>query len=133
HAAESRRRGTCRPALEAQHLHVGAAAVHDGRAALDVGGESDHARRDRARRLGNGLPHLRPRLESSGVLVKALAILSLACILGCERGPSSFPLASRPATPLDPATTGTIDGAVVFTGTPPPPRTIAMSSDPTCA
>jgi hypothetical protein len=40
---------------------------------------------------------------------------------------------ARTPTPLDTATTGTIEGRVGFVGTPPPPRTIAVTSDPACA
>lgn len=59
-------------------------------------------------------------------------MLALASVLGCERAPTAPKVAGTP-TPLDPATTGTIDGRVLFEGQPPPPRRIAMASDPTCA
>ncbi|MEO6029432.1 MAG: carboxypeptidase regulatory-like domain-containing protein [Candidatus Binatia bacterium] len=50
----------------------------------------------------------------------------------CARAPSSPGVAQTP-TPLDAATTGTIEGHVLFAGTPPLSRTIAVTSDPTCA
>jgi plastocyanin len=59
-------------------------------------------------------------------------VLALALVIGCERAPSA-PDVARTPTPLDPATTGTIEGRVLFEGTPPPPRSIAVNSDPTCA
>lgn len=59
-------------------------------------------------------------------------MLALASGLGCERAPTTPRIVGTP-TPLDPAATGTIEGRVRFDGTPPPPRTIAMASDPACA
>ncbi len=50
----------------------------------------------------------------------------------CERAPFSPGVAQTP-TPLDAATTGSIEGHVLFAGTVPPARTIAVTSDPTCA
>jgi plastocyanin len=86
--------------------------------------------------VGDGLPHLRSRHEGPGILGSArqlLLILVLAAPLACERGPSTAPAVALTPTPLDLATTGTIDGEVFFDGTPPPPRTIPVGSDPTCA
>jgi hypothetical protein len=59
-------------------------------------------------------------------------LVALASVLGCERAPATPKVAGTP-TLLDPATTGTIEGRVLFDGVPPPPHTIAMDSDPTCA
>ncbi len=53
-------------------------------------------------------------------------------MIGCERAPTA-PEVARSPTRLDPATTGVIAGEVLFAGVPPPPRTIAVTSDPTCA
>ncbi|MCC6764504.1 MAG: hypothetical protein IT293_07545 [Deltaproteobacteria bacterium] len=61
-----------------------------------------------------------------------MLLFALASVLGCERVPPTPRVVGTP-TPLDPATTGTIAGRVLFEGVPPPPRTIAMESDPTCA
>jgi len=44
------------------------------------------------------------------------------------------PLPERgPATPIDPATAGSIAGLVVFSSAPPPPRPIQMEGDPACS
>lgn len=59
-------------------------------------------------------------------------MLALAFPTGCERGSTTPKVAGTP-TPLDPANTGSIAGRVLFDGVPPPARTIAMDSDPTCA
>lgn len=50
----------------------------------------------------------------------------------CERGPV-VPDVARTPTPLDPAATGVIAGQVRFVATPPAPRRIPVTSDPTCA
>ena len=50
----------------------------------------------------------------------------------CDRTPAA-PSVARTPTPIDTATTGTIEGRVRFAGTAPPARTIAVTSDPTCA
>jgi hypothetical protein len=58
-------------------------------------------------------------------------MLALAAGIACERAPT-VPRVARTATPLDPATTGVIDGRVSFEGTPPAARTIPVGSDPAC-
>src|SRR5438128_7080214 len=40
---------------------------------------------------------------------------------------------SRPVTPLDLSTTGTIGGRVTFEGEPPPMPALPIGSDPACA
>jgi len=59
-------------------------------------------------------------------------MLVLVAGIACERAPTT-PRAARTATPLDPATTGVIEGRVSFDGMPPAARTIPVGSDPTCA
>ncbi len=59
-------------------------------------------------------------------------LLALALVSACERAPAP-PDASRTATPLDRATTGTIEGEAHFEGVPPAPRRVPVTSDPTCA
>ncbi len=65
-----------------------------------------------------------------------LVVLFLAFSIACSRGNSSQIRAadnSRPkATPIDPATTATITGTIMFEGTPPKPKPIDMSNDPGC-
>lgn len=58
----------------------------------------------------------------------------------CGGGESEAPAASASAdtaapaaAPIDPATAGNISGTIMLEGTPPPPETIRMASDPTCA
>lgn len=65
--------------------------------------------------------------------LRFVCVLALAATVACERGPSPAPDVARTPTPLDRATTGTIEGQVRFDGVPPAPRAIAVSSDPTCA
>ncbi len=59
-------------------------------------------------------------------------MLALAASIACERGPAT-PKVVRSPTPLDPATTGVIEGRVSFEGTAPAARTIPVTSDPACA
>ena len=59
-------------------------------------------------------------------------MLVLVTSIACEPAPTT-PTVARTATPLDPATTGVIEGRVSFDGTPPAARPIPVSSDPTCA
>jgi plastocyanin len=66
------------------------------------------------------------------VRVVIAALLIVAMSSACDRGAES-PAVARTPTPLDPATTGTIEGVVHFVGIPPAPRTITVTSDPTCA
>jgi len=42
------------------------------------------------------------------------------------------PAGGEAASPVDPATAGTITGKVLFTGTPPEPEPILMDAEPTC-
>ncbi len=53
---------------------------------------------------------------------------ALAGLVACGGGDGP-PAARRPVTPLDPATTGVIEGTVRFVGTPPPQKTVAMSGE----
>jgi plastocyanin len=63
------------------------------------------------------------------VFVAALA--AAAC--GGGQSSSSTPAPAAPVTnPVDPATAGAVAGKVTFMGTPPPAKTIPMSSDPRC-
>jgi plastocyanin len=59
-------------------------------------------------------------------------VLVVATSTSCERAPSSPSVAPTP-TPLDAASTGTLEGHVLFAGAAPPARTIVVTSDPTCA
>jgi plastocyanin len=56
----------------------------------------------------------------------AVACLALSACGGGERAP-------RQVTPIDPATTGTVQVDVLFDGTPPPMQTLNMSSVSECA
>ena len=60
-----------------------------------------------------------------------LAFFSLALVVGCSghRDNESSP----PAPTVDPATAGSVVGAVTFQGSPPPGKTIDMSASPACA
>ncbi len=55
----------------------------------------------------------------------------LVLLLACTR--DEAPISRGPATPLDPATTGTVTGRVLFEGRPPPETQLVMSGDPACA
>lgn len=70
-------------------------------------------------------------------LVHVLSCAFLACLLlvGCANKQSNESSSSAPAEPvltLDPNTTGSITGKVVFEGTPPPPKTIDMAAEAAC-
>lgn len=61
-----------------------------------------------------------------------LAALVVFSGVACDRAPTPAPDVARTPTPLDHATTGTISGEVEFSGVPPAPRTIPVTSDPAC-
>ncbi len=63
--------------------------------------------------------------------IAALFVVALFLGLGCSRGDSEPPKRG-PATPLDPATVGSITGKVVFRGTPPVPGRLQVKGDPAC-
>lgn len=65
-------------------------------------------------------------------LRSALLTVALAVAVGCSSGDSEPPKRG-PVTPLDPATTGTIVGKVLFQGTPPAPSRLQIKGDPACA
>jgi plastocyanin len=67
------------------------------------------------------------------MLMRGLLVL-LACLVvsGCG-GSESGPRQARPVTPIDPATTGTIEVEVGFDGAVPPMRELTMSSFAECA
>src|SRR5262245_65614151 len=62
-------------------------------------------------------------------------LLALACVLAiaCGGGESGSGRSARPVTPLDPATTGTIDVDVGFQGTVPPMRELRIGGVQGCA
>ena len=74
-----------------------------------------------------------PAPRASAAMSRFLLCVVLAAACACARTPASAPEVARTPTPLDPATTGTIEGEVRFEGTPPAPRTVDLDSDPTCA
>lgn len=57
---------------------------------------------------------------------------SFLAFAACSGGGSEVP-ARGPATPIDPATTGTVSGKVTFTGTPPAETELRVAGDATCA
>src|SRR5262245_33840763 len=59
------------------------------------------------------------------LIALALAVLAVACG-GRDESRCATP---RAATPLDRATTGTINGTVTYQGTPPAMKTLALTSD----
>jgi len=61
-------------------------------------------------------------------LLALAALFALACS-HADTGPPP----RGPVTPLDPATTGVIEGAVLIDGTPPASARIEMTGDPACA
>ena len=61
------------------------------------------------------------------------AVLVLAILVGCGSGEDATPPAASTATTIDPASAGTIDVTVRYTGTVPPPREVNMRSTPACA
>ena len=59
-----------------------------------------------------------------------LAFLLAGFAFACS---SSDPPPERgPATPIDPATTGTISGSVTLAGSPPPATKLSLAGDPAC-
>jgi plastocyanin len=71
------------------------------------------------------------RLRAGFVL--CVAVLGLACGGGGETQQKAAPAAQAPVTnPVDPATTGSIAGAISLEGTPPSAQPINMGSDPYC-
>ncbi|MFN8544867.1 MAG: carboxypeptidase regulatory-like domain-containing protein [Candidatus Binatia bacterium] len=65
-------------------------------------------------------------------LGRLLLVVLPALLVGCGGG-SEAPVESRPATPLDLGTTGSIAGVVRFEGTPPAGSTVRVSSAAECA
>jgi plastocyanin len=61
----------------------------------------------------------------------AAALLSALLLAACGGGTGER--AARQVTPIDPATTGTVQVDVLFDGTPPPMQTLNMSSVSECA
>ena len=70
-------------------------------------------------------------VKTSMVVRPLVFFLALGITMGCSRGDSEPPQRG-PATPLDPATTGTIAGKVIFRGTPPAPSRPQIKGDPAC-
>ena len=69
-----------------------------------------------------------------------LLCASLATLVGCKSHTGSQPASASPnlpitpsATPVDPATAGTVTGTIDLKGTPPARVKIDMSMDPACA
>lgn len=61
-------------------------------------------------------------------LLAGFALAFAACQSGGDAPPDR-----GPATPIDPATTGAVRGAVTFSGTPPEQTTLRIAGDATCA
>ena len=61
-----------------------------------------------------------------------LPLLVLVVAFACSREDAGAP-ARGAVTPLDPATTGTITGTVLYSGAPPPEGVLRFAGDPTCA
>ena len=80
-------------------------------------------RQSRARRRGG--------LSGSADRRRALVLAAALAVGACQREPAT-PRIARTPTPLDPTTTGTIAGHIRFSGTPPPARRVAVTTDPTC-
>src|SRR5882724_7746375 len=60
-----------------------------------------------------------------------LALLFAGLLASCSRdGP---PPERGPATPIDAATAGAIQGVVAFVGTPPPSTSLSIQGDPACS
>src|SRR4029450_6938316 len=66
------------------------------------------------------------------MLTRVLLLLACLAAAGCGGGGGDT-RASRPVTPIDPATTGAIEVDVQFQGTVPPMKELVMSSFPECA
>src|SRR5881392_4028989 len=87
---------------------------------------------------GQGVAAPSPDLTGYGALPmvapmpRARLALALCLLAACGRDESAC-TASRTATPLDPATAGTITGTVTFAGTPPAMKPVALGGDPQCA
>ncbi len=64
--------------------------------------------------------------------MRALVLAACLAVAGCGDGGGDEG-AARPVTPIDPATTGTIQVDVQFQGTVPPMKQLVMSSFPECA
>lgn len=70
---------------------------------------------------------------------RAVATLALAALAACGGGSSQPQQTAAPAsapkpvaTPIDPATVGSITGTITLTGTPPAAQPIKTKSDPNC-
>lgn len=60
-----------------------------------------------------------------------LALALLLLLAACSH-PDTGPPVRAPATPLDPETAGTIEGRVIYLGTPPSAAEIEFAGDPAC-
>ena len=63
--------------------------------------------------------------------LRGLLALASLIVFSCSRADSGAP-ARGPATPLDPATTGTIEGTVSLEGAPPAANRLRLAGDPAC-
>jgi plastocyanin len=63
---------------------------------------------------------------------REVTFAAFLALSACSGGDSEAP-ARGPATPIDPATTGTIAGKVTFDGTPPAETELRVAGDATCA
>ena len=63
--------------------------------------------------------------------LRALLALASVIVFSCSHADSGAP-ARGPATPLDPATTGTIEGTVSLDGPPPAATRLRLAGDPAC-
>ena len=63
---------------------------------------------------------------------REIFLIALVALAACTGGESEIP-ARGPATPIDPATTGTIAGHVTFAGEPPPESELRLAGDAACA
>ena len=61
----------------------------------------------------------------------ALALVLAGLVAACSK--HGLPPERGPATPLDPATAGSIQGVVVFAGAAPPSTKLAIQGDPACS
>lgn len=82
-------------------------------------------------------PERSPKQARIARVVAALALAAVAAACGGGSTPpqeTAAPAAApKPvATPIDPATVGSITGKVTLTGTPPAPQPIKTKSDPNC-
>jgi plastocyanin len=73
--------------------------------------------------------HRSVRILLPGVGAILLSLVGAACGGGREEVPPTSAVVSNP---VDPATAGSVRGAIRFEGTPPAPEEIRMDSDPNC-